>query len=131
MGFFTLFSILVQEAFYKKRIDTLLIFPALVYNIDKISPCLIIICLGIYRAIKLKTENKNVLQTLCFGYLVSGVYAFHMLINKNIGKFEPFNELHFVLKYKVYARTVAQHAINYNIIARHFINNRKYDFRYC
>lgn len=112
-------SILIQEAFYKKQITTLLNFPALVYNIDNILPCPV--CLSHYLAIKQETENENILQLTCFGLLVNGLFRFHTLINNNVQKIKVFNELDFALKYKCYARTVADQAINYGIIPRHVL----------
>lgn len=112
-------SILIQEAFYKRQITTLLNFPALVYNIDNILPCPV--CLGHYRSIKFARKTDNVLQTLCFGFLVNGVFGFHNLINDNIEKTETFSDLDFVLKFKCYARTASDHVINYDIVRGHVL----------
>jgi len=112
-------SILIQEAFYKGKITTLLNFPALVYNIDNILPCPV--CSSHYRSIKFGVKIDNILQTMCFGFLVNGVFNFHSLVNTNIEKTEVFNDLDFALKYKCYTRTVTDHAINYGIIPGHVL----------
>lgn len=112
-------SILIQEAFYKRKITTLLNFPALVYNIDNILPCPV--CSSHYKSIKFGRQIDNILQTMCFGFLVNGVFNFHSLVNKNIEKNEVFNDLDFALKYKCYARTVSDEVINYGIVPRHVL----------
>ncbi|KAE9522034.1 hypothetical protein AGLY_017554 [Aphis glycines] len=107
-------SVLIQEAYYRKRVNTLLNFPALVYNIDNILPCPV--CLGHYLQIKNGRENASVLQAMSFGLLVYGMFSFHSLINKNIRKPGEFTDLDFAIKYKCFARSSADRAINYGII---------------
>lgn len=84
-NFFHLSSILILYAFQQKRIQSLLDFPTLVYNIDVILPCSI--CKAHYENVKYTHDVKNdIVKHMSFGSLVTGLMHFHNVITVNVDK---------------------------------------------
>lgn len=80
--FFHLSSILLEYAIYENKINNILDFPTLIYNIDYILPCPM--CASHYKAIKLTIPVKASIKDISFGYIMSGLHTFHNIVTKNI-----------------------------------------------
>ena len=115
-------AILLQDAFFNKRIDHYYKFPAIVFNIDQILPCPM--CHFHYQIIKHGTENNDILNKLCFGLLVYGTFKFHNLITKNIERstkskrptLSDYSELDFALEYGCFPRSLLDRPFTYEYI---------------
>ncbi|KAG8362555.1 ac92-like [Fopius arisanus] len=82
--FFHLASILVAHALHNKRINDVLNFPTLIYNIDCILPCSI--CTSHYLSLKPTNRVKLTVKDMSFGLVMSGMQTFHNLVTENINK---------------------------------------------
>lgn len=112
-------AILLQDAFFKKRINHYYRFPAIVFNIDQILPCPM--CHFHYQIIKHGAENNEILNKLCFGLLVYGTFKFHNLITKNIERSKTkrsrdYSELDFALEYGCFPRSLVDRPFTYEYI---------------
>lgn len=113
-------SVLLQHAYHKERVKHFLHFPALLYNIDIILPCSV--CVENYKNIKRTEPVMKIIENASFGLLVSSVYRFHALINKNhetpmtVNTPSVFREIDFALLYHCFPRNVTDSAVNVNFI---------------
>lgn len=105
--FLHLSSILLSYAFENGRINNLLDFPLIVYNIDLILPCAK--CAHHYSLIKNNPEVTQTIKALSFGSVLVSLQIFHNIITANIDKSpdyanspnrDPFLIPDFALKYK-------------------------------
>lgn len=105
--FLHLSSILLSYAFETGKIDTLLNFSTLVYNVDCILPCPK--CEAHYAAIKNKPELKQIIKVMNFGSVMISLQIFHNVITDNIDKTPDYANMpnrdrflvaDFALKYK-------------------------------
>lgn len=95
-----LMSILIQDAFYNGKIESMLKFPLILYNIDMILICSV--CKSHYLAIKQNPEIKEIIELASYGFTINSVYLFHNIINKNIDKTNPaYGFIDFIYEYNI------------------------------
>lgn len=81
-NFFHYTSILLEYSYENNWIDDFRNFPTLVYNINLILPCPK--CISHYQVIKESNRVKNIITSIAFGSVISGVQQFHNLITSNV-----------------------------------------------
>lgn len=103
--FFHYASILIQHAFFEKKIHSMLNLPLVLFNIDEILICSI--CKHHYTSIKHSDAVKETIKEISFGSIIAGVYKFHNIINSNITMFQKdvpphpfFTPIDFIELYK-------------------------------
>lgn len=84
--FFHYASILIQHAFFEKKIHSMLNLPLIIFNVDEILICSI--CKHHYDSIKHSDAVKEVIKEMSFGSIIAGIYKFHNIINSNITMFQ-------------------------------------------
>lgn len=82
--FMHLSSILLSYAYETNKIDNLLNFSTIIYNIDLILPCPK--CSGHYQLIKESENIRETIKLMSFGSIMAGVQAFHNQITENVDK---------------------------------------------
>lgn len=126
-------SVLLQYAYYKDRIGSFLNFPALLYNIDKVLPCPV--CIEHYTRIKTTPSVLNIIEQSSFGLLITAVYRFHTVVNKNhkspLENRTPFRDVDFALLYHCFPRSLTNTEISVNFIKQPVIFHSRQHVTLC
>jgi len=77
-------AIVLQYSIFNNKLDNLLDFPLIIYNVDEILPCSI--CAGHYIGQTKKSTKVRVtiMNLIVHGFIAEGIYLFHREINNSI-----------------------------------------------